>query len=164
MTQSRRRLPRLTALNIVSLLEVIALILILLGELFQPVDPYHRAALATLQSALAELPLYPGSDTGKPQIKAGILDYQTTLLINYGTTAACTDVQAYYATTAAGAGWRVRYPVHIVRTGTPEHDELDSSYLKQEHGFDLELGLDCFADPTFQSGYTLLLQTPPDPA
>lgn len=163
MKRPRLRLPRLTPLNIVSLFALIALILILLGTYFQPVDPYHRAALAALQSALAELPPYPGSEAGKPLIKAGIIEYPTSLLINYGTTAACTDVQAYYATTAAGAGWRVRYPVHTVHTGAPEHVELDSSYLKQEHGFDLELSLECFVD-IFQSGYTLFLETPPEPA
>lgn len=164
MTQSRRRLPRLTPLTIVSLLASVILILIVLGEQFQPVDPYHRAALATLQSALAELPPYPGSEAGKPQIKAGIVEYQTSLLINYGTTAACTDVQPYYATTAVGAGWRLRYPTSTIHFGAPERDVLHSSYLKQEHGFSIELILECFVDTTFQSGYTLSLQTPPDPA
>jgi hypothetical protein len=163
MKQARRRLPRLTPWNVVQLLVIVVfIVLLVLSQVVQPVDPYHRAALATLQSALDELPPYPDSVASTPMIKAGPLDYHTTLFITYGTTAVCTDIQTYYATTAVPTGWQVERPVLTIRTGQPPADELHGSYRKREQGFTVELIIECFVDTAVQSGYTLSLQTPPD--
>jgi hypothetical protein len=159
----RRRPHRPSRRDVVLVLLLLAIGVVLYSEFVGPIDPYHRAALGTLRSALAELPPYPGSAAAPPAFKAGLIEYQTILLSVYDTDVACADVQTYYVTSAAASGWRVwvlRSTLHV--DTTPDHDELHSSYLKRENGFDLELILECFVDSSYQPGYTLILQTPPD--
>ncbi|HEY7779854.1 MAG TPA: hypothetical protein VIC85_06555 [Ktedonobacterales bacterium] len=160
-----RHLPRLSRRDVALLILLLVIGVILFGEFHGPIDPYHRAALGALQAALAELPPYPDSEAGQPATKAGPLEYPTVLQVLYGTDAACADVQAYYASTAAAVSWRVRQPVYTIhRDSNADHDELDSSQIKKENGFELELIIACFADPSYQPGYTLSLQTPPEPS
>lgn len=141
-------------------------ILLIIGSLFYiqtlgPIDPYHQAIVRILRAELAELPPYPGSTVAQTIVQASLLDYNNNIQVSYGSSGECRAIQDYYAARASTAGWTAHGPVRTLSDGDPQRDQLQGTYRKTVQGHILGLTIGCFVNQSYQGGYVLFVELPP---
>ena len=130
----------------------------------QPIAPNRQAAVNTLRAELAQLAPFPGSVAYYTITVADIFEPYTGLEVFYSSPGQCSDIQAYYATQAQAVGWSMQGPVQTYQKDfNPDHNGLRAAYQKDAQGYTIGLIIDCFVDQTYQGGYDLFLDIPPQP-